>query len=117
MVDVGKYLAGRFLAFAHLEHDSEVVEIQGTKEDIIEGKEKLLCKFKEYEQPLILNKTNLRVLSGAWGEESTAWHGERIEIYKTTAEYQGEIKDALRLRLPKQTAAQPDWKATADSEW
>ena len=88
---------------------SEVLERNGKAED------KLTLWFTNSKQGLVLNKTNLRTLKGAFGDDTSKWVNKIIVIYLTTANFGGKMVPALRVRIPppKQAAAAPQQSAPA----
>ena len=79
-----------------------------TEEELNEGKgktEKKLCLwFTNDLRGLILNKTNLRTLKGAFGDDTAGWAVKVIAIFPIMAD---NGKKGLRVRIlpPKQVAA------------
>jgi len=86
-----------------------------TAEDIGIGKDKdrkLVVWFANDKRGLPLNKTNNRTLRGKFGDDTAGWIGKIIVLYPTMAEFRGEMKPALRVRIPtpkgnSHPAAQP----------
>ena len=56
--------------------------------------------FTNHEKGLVLNKTNLRTLKGAFGDNMETWKGKVIVIYPTQTDFGGKVVDALRIRIP-----------------
>ena len=54
---------------------------------------------------MVLNKTNAKVITKAYGDETDDWHGKVIELYQTEVEFQGDMVAALRIRAPKTAAS------------
>ena len=56
---------------------------------------------------LVLNRVNNRTIRGAFGDTCESWAGKIIIAFPTMAEFRGEMKPALRVRIPppKQAAA------------
>ena len=88
---------------------SEVLERNGKAEN------KLVLSFTNSKQSLVLNKTNLRTLKGAFGDDTSKWVNKIIVIYPTTANFGGKMVPALRVRIPppKQAAAVPQQAVTS----
>jgi hypothetical protein len=63
--------------------------------------------FTNDERGFILNKTNLRTLSGAFGDDMEAWVNKIIVVFPTMTDLRGKMVPALRVRIPppKQVAA------------
>ena len=56
---------------------------------------------------LSLNKTNVRTLIKAYGEDSRDWIGCTIELYGGRTEYKGETHDSVLVRPISPTRAAP----------
>lgn len=77
----------------------EVRTIGGAEE---EKEEKLALSFVELDQSMVLNRTNLKMLAGLWGDETESWLGKKIEIYVDEAiAFRGKVVAGLRIRIPK----------------
>jgi hypothetical protein len=53
-----------------------------------------------HKKGLVLNKTNLRELWKAFGDEMSGWAGKIIEVYPTQTDFGGKTVGALRVRIP-----------------
>jgi hypothetical protein len=74
-----------------------------TAEDVGVGKDKerkLVVHFTNDERGLVLNRVNNRALRGAFGDDCAGWTGNIIVLFPTMAEFRGEMKPALRVRIP-----------------
>ena len=49
---------------------------------------------------LVLNHVNNRTIRGAFGDACEGWTGKIIIVFPTMAEFRGEMKPALRVRIP-----------------
>jgi hypothetical protein len=76
----------------------ELTDSTGKKE------KKLIAWFTNDERGLVLNKTNLRTLRGAFGDDTTGWAAKVIAMFPMMAD---NGKPGLRVRIlpPKQAAA------------
>lgn len=63
-----------------------------------DGKRKLLIKFRELQQPLLLNVTNARQIARLHGEEVTLWKGKQIILYRTVTMFGSREVDCIRVR-------------------
>jgi hypothetical protein len=66
--------------------------------------------FTNDERGLVLNKTNIRALRGAFGDPVAGWIGKVVVVFPMMADFRGKMTPALRVRIPppKQvTAAAP----------
>jgi hypothetical protein len=69
------------------------------------GGRKLILWFTNDEHGLVLNKTNVRTLRGAFGDDTAGWVGKVIAIYPTQTDFKGKMVPALRVRVPPPKAA------------
>lgn len=59
---------------------------------------KALIRLKEFDKPLIANKTNAKAIAGMYGNDTTQWIGKRITMYPTETQFGGETVDCIRVR-------------------
>jgi len=93
----------------------EVTSEEFKRDEDGKSEKKLLVWFTNSEQGLSLNKTNLRILQGAFGDDTADWKGKVIVIYPTMTNYRGNMVPALRVRIPppKQATAAPQQPVTS----
>lgn len=75
--------------------EKEMVTGTGGKKD-----QCLVCKFSENEKPMILNRTNCKAITKAYGTPITEnWIGKRVSIFvQDGIKVGGEITDGLRIK-------------------
>jgi hypothetical protein len=73
------------------------VEVIGNGAD---KEQKLTAWFTNDPHGLVLNKTNNRVLRGAFGDDVSGWKGKIVVIFPTMVEYRGKMVPGLRVRIP-----------------
>jgi len=64
----------------------------------------LICHFNESDKPMILNKTNCKIIEKIYNSPHVQdWIGKRVQIYATKVKAFGQMADALRIRdfMPK----------------
>jgi hypothetical protein len=73
-----------------------------TKEtDVGEKQETKACVwFTNLDKGLILNKTNLRMLQGAFGDSMDAWPSKIVVLFSIMADLRGKPTPAVRVRIP-----------------
>jgi hypothetical protein len=73
-----------------------------TKEtDVGERQETKACVwFTNIDKGLILNKTNLRTLQGAFGDTMDAWSNKIVVLYVIMAPFRGQMGPATRVKIP-----------------
>jgi hypothetical protein len=81
-------------------------EMVGTDKD---KQRKLVCWFTNDRRGLVLNQGNNRTIRGAYGDPVAGWTNKIIVIFPAMTEVRGEMKPALRVRMPppKQPSAAP----------
>ena len=103
---INEMLPSRFLKQTDIEGDT-VVTIEAVKKDNVARDDepveiKPLCKFGEYEKPLVLNATNIKRLFAACGKDSKDWIGKKVMLFvDPDVEYAGQTTGGLRIRALK----------------
>jgi hypothetical protein len=96
-----KYDQSRFLKAADLAAEKRLKIKSVTEEEVGIGKEtKLVVWFTNDSHGLVLNRVNNRTLRGAFGDDCAGWAGKIIVLFPTTAELRGDMKPAMRVRIP-----------------
>jgi hypothetical protein len=109
------YDQSRFLKAADLQSEKKFRIKSVTEEEVGIGKDKerkLVVWFTNDARGLVLNRVNNRTIRGAFGDTCESWTGKIIIAFPTMAEFRGEMKPALRVRIPTpkgngQPAAKP----------
>ena len=66
-----------------------------------EPKYKAAIAFDELGKPMVFNKTNLKRVAKAYGNDTDGWIGKKIVVYfDPEVEFGGEIVGGLRVRVP-----------------
>jgi hypothetical protein len=97
------YDQSRFLKAADLQSEKKFRIKLVTEEEVGIGKDKerkLVVWFTNDARGLVLNRVNNRTIRGAFGDTCEAWTGKIIIAFPTMAEFRGEMKPALRVRIP-----------------
>jgi hypothetical protein len=97
------YDQSRFLKAQDLSAEKKFKIKTVTEEEVGIGKDrekKLVCWFTNDDRGLVLNRVNNRTIRGAFGDTCESWTGEIIVVFPTMAEFRGEMKPALRVRIP-----------------
>ena len=69
-----------------------------------DGSAKLCVFFNNKPKGMLLNKTNARLLSSLYGDESEGWLGKEVKVIVVWTEFQGKPVKALRLMPPDKKA-------------
>ena len=94
------YNKSRFLKAADLKSEKKF-KIKNVTEELVgeEQEKKPVLWFTNDERGLVLNKTNIRTLAGAYGDPMKDWIGKIIVVFPTMANFRGRMVDALRVRI------------------
>ena len=69
---------------------------------------KPIIYFEEFDKALVCNKTNAKAIARVTGSDDfDEWIGRKIALYRAEVEFQGEMVEAIRVKLPKPVAAKP----------
>jgi hypothetical protein len=93
----------RFLKAQDLQAEKKFRIKSVTEEDVGMGKDKerkLVVWFSNDNRGLVLNRTNNRALRGPFGDDTAGWVGKVIVVFPTMAEFRGDMKPCLRVRIP-----------------
>ena len=87
-------------------------------ETMNDGAEKPVARFTEDARGLVLNKANYQI---AGSDDTTNWHGMRVQLFAGTAEYAGNVVPAVRIRKPhgtgtSATAPKPSTRGEMDDQ-
>lgn len=100
--------AGKYLKAADCDPAILVTISKVTQEDIGQDHEKkFVVWFEENDRGLVLNATNGASISEVVGDDdSDAWTGHKVVLFKTQTDYAGRRVDCIRVRAPRSKAAQ-----------
>lgn len=79
--------------------DELVVTIKGVQRETV-GAEKVVkgvVLFNEFDRGLVLNKTNSRTIAGLFGNDTDAWIGKKITIYRSETPLKGQVVPCVRV--------------------
>jgi len=83
----------------------EVFTIRKLTEELVgqDQQSKWAVHWKERDvAPLLLNKTNLRILAAMLGDDTDGWLGKEVEVYHDPSiSYAGQLVGGLRVRPPR----------------
>ena len=96
-----------YLKAADLNGRTIPVTIADCQLEDLGGESKPVLRFVGKDKGCVLNKSNASVLADAFGDETSAWNGKKIELYSEKVFFQGRMVDGLRVRIPPQPAAVP----------
>ncbi len=98
--------ASLYIQAFELQGRDHTVTISRVRGATIEGEEgrkskKPVLDLDEWPRPLVLNKTNARVLIQFYGADYRQWNGKRVTIFPTQVKFGKEMVDAIRIRSTK----------------
>ena len=70
-------------------------------ESIGDDDKKPVLYFTKGNKGLVLNKTNSKVISHAYGDDTDAWEGKEIILFPAMVDFRGDSVEAIRVRIPK----------------
>jgi hypothetical protein len=56
--------------------------------------------FKGKDKGLVLNKTNGKTISDAYGDDTEEWYDQPLILFAVKTDFQGNVVDAIRCRIP-----------------
>ena len=98
--------SSKYLGGAHLAGDTALIIESVTVEEMQDSSEKMCLHWKGGEPlPMLLNKTNIKRLAKAHGDDTDGWLGQEVTIYfDPDVEYMGEVVGGLRVRVVEKKA-------------
>jgi hypothetical protein len=91
-------------AYSLPEGKDVVVTIKSTKKELVKGakgkkEECFVVYFSDSDKPMILNKTNCRIIEKLYGSPFIEdWGGKKIQLYCAKVDAFGDTTEALRVR-------------------
>lgn len=111
MANVNQMIESKYLKQSDLDGETEVTivkigQLNVAREDQ-EPEMKWAVRFQEFKKPMVLNSTNIQLLSKACeSEESEDWIGRKVVIYADpNVSFGGKLVGGLRVKLPVKQAA------------
>lgn len=90
-----------FIKAADLQGRDVKVVISGVKVKTIGDDTKPVVYFQGKERGLVLNKTNANIIAQAYGDDTDEWIGFEVELYSAMVQYQSNMVEAIRVRIPR----------------
>lgn len=93
----------KYVAAFELQGEDVTLTIKSVRAEIIEGEnnrkdKRPIIYFEEGGKPLVLNKTNAKIIIKLYTANYAAWPGKRITLYPTIVDAFGDKVEAIRLR-------------------
>ena len=96
-MDATDYIPSRWLKAEDLDGKDVNVVISDVTEETIDETKRLVVQFESLGKGLVLNKTNVRRLIEAFGNDTDNWIGKRVPIGTAEVSFKGE--DVLGIRI------------------
>lgn len=110
-MDINEAFPSAYLKAADLRGQTVTVTIADCKMELLGEDKKPVLYLANKDKAMVLNKTNSMALSSAFGPNTTNWVGQKIELFSMPVQFQGQIVDGLRVRVP--VGAKQDFQAPA----
>lgn len=102
-MDISNRLGGRWLKCADLPRPRQRWQINAVTEELMmpdDHETRIVLWFREIDKGLVLNVTNMRTVSDAYGYQTDDWIGQLIEVRKDKTDFNGKRVDCIRLDKP-----------------
>src|ERR1700689_1699805 len=73
-------------------------------EDIGDDAKKPVLYFTKARKGLVLNRTNSKTITIAYGDNTDDWEGKALVLFPAMVEFKGDTVEAIRVRIPKPAA-------------
>lgn len=105
-MDVNTVFSGDSLKAADLQGREIPVIISQVNMKKFDNGNKLVLHFEGKKKILVCNKTNAKRISAMYGSNTDLWIGNEIVLYTDQVEFQGDLVDAIRVKIIKRQPAQ-----------
>lgn len=125
-MDISQHLRGAFLRAADLDEGDVVTTITGTGSKEFDDGARILLETEF--GTVVLNKTNLKEIAGAFGSDTDRWTGRSVKLCKEKTNFSGKKVDCIRIYVEtpkeirpvrdtrKETRPAPTIKPVADED-
>lgn len=89
------------------DHTVTIARVRGATVEGDEGRKskKPVLDLEEWSRPVVLNKTNARMLIRFYGPDYRQWAGKQFVMYPTQVKFGREMVDAIRIRSERPSPA------------
>ncbi len=108
-MDINAVFSGDTLKAADLQGREIPVIVSSVEMKKFDNGNKLVLKFEGKNKTLVCNKTNAKRIASMYGGDTDKWIGKEIVLYTDQVEFQGDLVDAIRIKIVRH---QPKPKAT-----
>lgn len=115
-MDVNQVFSGDSLKAADLQGREIPVIISNVAMKKFDNGNKLVLHFEGKKKTLVCNKTNAKRISSMYGANTDLWVGNEITLFTDQVEFQGDLVDAIRVKVVKKQQPQtsPQRQAASD---
>lgn len=100
-MDINSVYGGDSLKAADLQGHEVAVIIASVDTKKFDNGNKLILKFQGKKKELVCNKTNANRIAFAYGPNTEGWIGREITLYADMVDFQGSMREAIRVRAVK----------------
>jgi len=104
-MELGNVFGGDSLKAADLQGQEITVVIDKIDMKKFDNGNKLIITFQGKKKCLVCNKTNANRIAFAYGTNTDNWIGREITLYTDIVDFQGQMREAIRVRAKKSVAA------------
>ncbi len=119
MVDINQVFLSNTFRGDQLDGEEPVLTIKQVEvKSFDDGVQKLNIHFVEEKRTLVCNKVNAKKIAKAFGPETAAWVGKKIQLYfDEDVEYGGKTVGGIRVRTGKKSkpAPEPDFDDSVEN--
>lgn len=95
-----KYLRAADLQDRQIRAVMKLVEMENIGDD----DKKPVLYFMKGTKGLVLNKTNSKAISNAYGDDTDNWEGKEVILFPAMVDFRGDSVEAIRVKIPKPAA-------------
>lgn len=112
-MDINTVYGGDALKASDLQGHEPTVIIASVESKKFDNGNKLIIKFQGKKKEFVCNKTNANRIAFAYGPNTENWIGREITLYTDLVDFQGTMREAIRVRAvkPQQPVAQQTQQA------
>ena len=104
-MDINQVYSGNSLKASDLGGAEPTVTIESVEMKKFDDGNKIVIKFQGKEKTFVCNKTNANRIATNYGPDTDGWVGQKIQLYTDQVEFQGNVVDAIRVKVKKAAPA------------
>ncbi len=97
---ISEEFPSKYLKAADLQGREIKVIMSNVEKEKIGDDLKPVLYFKGKERGVVLNKTNARTITDAYGDDTEDWYDQEIILFSLMIDFQGKVGPAIRMRAP-----------------